>query len=243
MRRSRLWTMGAIAVASATAAPAQQGPGSLSEEPRVAPARPSPPSVLVILAHPDDEITIAPVLTRIARDGGDVTLIFATSGDAGPVVSGVEPGERLAKRRQREGRCAAFAMGLEEPTFWQLGDGALASMARAPDSTAKRALALTREAIAETKPDVIMTWGPDGGYGHADHRIISAIVTQVVAGTGPLRPDLLYTAFPQLEEGALPQFESWAGTHPSLLSDRIRYRPEDLAPAREALACYESQFP
>ncbi|MEL6486243.1 MAG: PIG-L family deacetylase [Pseudomonadota bacterium] len=207
------------------------------------PARPSPPSVLVILAHPDDEITIAPALTRIARDGGEVTLIFATSGDAGPGVSGLEPGERLARRREREGRCAAFAMELDEPVFWQLGDGGLATMARAPDSAARRAVELTREAIAEAEPNVIMTWGPDGGYGHADHRMISAIVTQVVAGMGTSGPDLLYTAFPKLDDDVLPQFESWAGTHPSLLTDTIRYRPEDLAPAKAALDCYESQFP
>ncbi|MEO0591008.1 MAG: PIG-L family deacetylase, partial [Pseudomonadota bacterium] len=208
-----------------------------------APARSSPPGVLVILAHPDDEITIAPVLTRIARDGGKVTLIFATSGSAGPGISGMAPGEDLARLREDEGRCAAFALGLDEPIFWQLGDGELATLARVPDSAARRALALTSEAIAQTKPDVVMTWGPDGGYGHADHRMISAIVTQVVAGMGTGRPDLLYTAFPQLEEGALPQFESWAGTHPSLLTDRIRYRSEDLAPASAALDCYTSQFP
>ena len=40
------------------------------------------PSILAILAHPDDELTIAPVLARTARSGGDVTLIFATSSEA-----------------------------------------------------------------------------------------------------------------------------------------------------------------
>ncbi|MEO0698802.1 MAG: PIG-L family deacetylase, partial [Pseudomonadota bacterium] len=98
-----------------------------------APARSSPPGVLVILAHPDDEITIAPVLTRIARDGGKVTLIFATSGSAGPGISGMAPGEDLARLREDEGRCAAFALGLDEPIFWQLGDGELATLARVPD--------------------------------------------------------------------------------------------------------------
>ncbi|MEM6856905.1 MAG: PIG-L family deacetylase [Pseudomonadota bacterium] len=246
MRRSLYWplvVLGTLALASATAVLAQERlqmqEGSVSK----APARASPPSVLVILAHPDDEIPIAPVLTRIARDGGDVTLIFATSGDVGPGVSGLEPGIELAGLREAEGRCAAFAMGLGEPVFWQLGDGALATMARAPESAARRALDLTTDAIAETKPDVIMTWGPDGGYGHADHRMISAIVTQVVAGMGDARPDLLYAAFPQRDDGILPQFESWAATHPSLLTDQIRYRPEDLAPAKAALDCYESQFP
>lgn len=209
----------------------------------VEPARPAPPSVLAILAHPDDEITIAPVLARIARSGGTVTLIYATSGDVGAGSSGLEPGEKLARLREKEGRCAAFALGLDEPTFWNLGDGKLATMARAPGSAAKRALDLTREAIAETKPEVIMTWGPDGGYGHADHRMISAIVTQAVAGMGPKRPDLLYAAFPQMDEGMLPGFESWATTAPDLLTDRIRYQTVDLDAVQSAMGCYESQFP
>jgi LmbE family N-acetylglucosaminyl deacetylase len=141
------------------------------------PARPTPPSALAILAHPDDEITIAPVLARIARDGGKVTLIYATSGDAGPGSSGLEHADAIGAMREKEGRCATFALGIDEPVFWNLGDGELAPMARAPESAARRALAMTRAAILEAQPDVILTWGPDGGYGHADHRMVSAIVT------------------------------------------------------------------
>ncbi|MEM9085578.1 MAG: PIG-L family deacetylase [Pseudomonadota bacterium] len=214
-----------------------------AQDESAAPARPAPPSILAILAHPDDEITIAPVLARVARGGGTVTLIYATSGDAGPGSSELEDSEEIAKLRESEGRCAAYALGLEEPVFWQLGDGALATLARAPDSAAKRALALTSEAIRETKPDVIMTWGPDGGYGHADHRMISAIVTQAAAELGPGRPDVLYAAFPLLEEDTLPQFEDWATTSDDLLTDRIRYEEPDLQATENALQCYESQFP
>ena len=174
--------------------PGQLGANPLqnAQSPRVAqsgPARAAPPSVLAILAHPDDEITIAPVLSRIARSGGEVTLIYATSGDAGPGSSGLADPIAIAKLREKEGRCAAFALGLDEPTFWDLGDGELATMAPAPDSAAKRALDKIRTAIAKAQPEVVMTWGPDGGYGHADHRMVSALVTQSVASMGPNRPD------------------------------------------------------
>ena len=206
-------------------------------------ARSAPPSVLAILAHPDDEITIAPVLARIVREGGKVTLIYATSGDAGPGSSGLERAEAIAEMREKEGRCAAFALGLDEPTFWKLGDGALATMARAPDSAAQQALALTKLAISDARPNVVLTWGPDGGYGHADHRTISAIVTQAVAGMGPDRPELLYAAFPQIADGVLPGFESWASTADDLITDTIRYKPEDLNATETAVRCYESQFP
>ena len=201
------------------------------------------PSVLAVLAHPDDEITIAPVLARIKREGGEVRLVFAPSGDAGPGSSCLEPGEALAELRANEARCSAFSLGLDEPVFWELGDGTLATMARTEDSAAKQAIGLIAEAIRLHKPSVVMTWGPDGGYGHSDHRMISAAVTQVIAGLGPQRPDLLYAAFPQTEAQDLPEFERWATVHPDLITDRIRYQRSDLDAARDALACYQSQFP
>jgi len=218
--------------------PLAQPPGS----PRIK-ARSAPPSILAILAHPDDEITIAPILARVAREGGSVTLIYATSGDAGPGSSGLERTQAIAEMREKEGRCSAFALGLEDPIFWQLGDGTLASMARAPDSAAKQAIALTQKAIDEANPDVIMTWGPDGGYGHADHRMISAIVTQALADRGSGRPELLYAAFPQGGGDALPGFENWATTAPDLITDTIRYKAVDLNATETAVRCYVSQFP
>ncbi|MGB3806639.1 MAG: PIG-L family deacetylase [Erythrobacter sp.] len=200
------------------------------------------PSVLAILAHPDDEITIAPVLARIAREGGDVALVFATSGDAGPGVSDLEPGADLAAFREDEARCSAFALGLSEPTFWQMGDGALSPGARAPESPARKLAENVEEAIAEMRPRIVMTWGPDGGYGHADHRMVSAVVTQVVQEMGEDRPDLLYAALPSDRLPQIAQFERWASTHPSLITDRIGYEPVDLGAAEAAIGCHESQF-
>ncbi|MDY7097534.1 MAG: PIG-L family deacetylase [Pseudomonadota bacterium] len=218
------------------------GPDGVPEPPAQAVRKGQLPSVLIILAHPDDEIMLGPVIYRFAREGGDVRVIFATSGDAGPGISGMEPGQELAEARENEARCAAFALGIDEPEFWKLGDGTLATNARADRSSAKQALGMIAEAIALTKPDVVMTWGPDGGYGHADHRTISALVTQVIGSMTKRRPDLLYTAIPQTDEDALPEFESWAATHPDLLTDRIRYEPVDLNAAQAALSCYQSQF-
>lgn len=205
-------------------------------------SRATPPSVLVVLAHPDDEITIAPVLARIAREGGSVTLVFATSGDVGPGVSGMEPGPELAGLRESEARCSAFALGLPEPQFWQLGDGQLSVMARAPDSRARQLTAKVSALIGELRPRLVITWGPDGGYGHADHRMVSNIVTEVVQAMNDDRPDLLYPALPASEDTP-EQFAGWAKTHPSLVTDRIRYELIDIDAARTAIDCHQSQFP
>lgn len=206
---------------------------------------PDIPSVLAILSHPDDELVIAPVLSRIAREKGEVTLVFATSGDAGPGTSGIEQGKELAALREDEGRCSAFALGIEEPIFWRFGDGTLATEARNNEATMRDMGERIAGLIDLHKPTVVMTWGPDGGYGHADHRMTSSAVTQVVQAMGLERPDLLYAAFPA-EAGAdaqLPGFEGWARTHPSLVTDRIRYEVADLDATIAAVNCYESQFP
>lgn len=229
-----------------------EAPPSVIEEPRTLPdgetapriqtePRAAPPSVLAILAHPDDEITIAPVLARVVREGGSVTLAFATSGDAGPGVSGMEAGAELATLRENEARCAAFALGLPEPLFWQLGDGTLSTMARAPDSTARQLKSQIGALIAELDPKIIMTWGPDGGYGHADHRMVSNAVTEVVQAMREGRPDLLYPALPASEDTPT-EFAGWAKTHASLVTDRIRYEFADLEAMRIAVDCYQSQF-
>ena len=222
--------------------PDTEGGRSRPDSPAGPRSRPAPPSVLVVLAHPDDEITISPVLARIAREGGNVTLVFATSGDVGPGVSGMEPGAELAALREDEARCSAFALGLPEPQFWQLGDGQLSTMSRAPDSRARQLGTKVSALIGELRPRLVITWGPDGGYGHADHRMVSNIVTEVVQAMSNDRPELLYPALPAGEDTP-DQFAGWAKTHPSLVTDRIRYELVDIDAARGAIDCYQSQFP
>lgn len=246
--------------------PATLPPPPLSESlgARSAPAEPArgrdtpsdlAPSVLAILSHPDDEIILAPILARIAREGGNVTLVFATSGDAGPGVSGLPMGKALASAREDEAVCSAFALGVDEPIFWRFGDGTLANEARNTQSTMRDMGERISALIELHEPSVIMTWGPGGGYGHADHRMMSNSVTQVVQALGPERPDLLYAAFPAItasgEDGddnarsdtaPLPGFEGWAQLHPSLITDRIAYEVPDLDATIAAVNCYESQF-
>ncbi|QUL37052.1 PIG-L family deacetylase [Erythrobacter sp. JK5] len=200
------------------------------------------PPLLVILAHPDDEVIIAPALARIARTGREVRIAFATSGDAGPGESGLEPGTALARLREEEARCSARALGIAEPVFWDLGDGKLSILARSEDSPANQALDLIRRAIAQHGPGQVMTFGPDGGYGHSDHRMVSALVSQAVQGMGEARPELLYAAIAEGTLPPIPELQRWATTAPDLISHTVLYEPLDLAAAQAATGCYESQF-
>lgn len=214
---------------------------ALQEESDPAPAR-AEPNALVIFAHPDDELTIAPLLARITRSGGQVTIVYATSGDQGPGVSGMEKGDALAKVREGEARCAADALGAGDPVFLRLGDGTLANNAHFPDSAASKLLVKIRGLVADHTPDVILTWGPDGGYGHPDHRMVSALVTQHVQMMQENRPALFYPAIRNGTLPPVPELQRWATTAPDLVSTHVDYTAEDLSAAAKALDCHRTQF-
>ena len=185
--------------------------------------------ILAIFAHPDDEVTIGPVLARAAREGAAVQIIYATSGDRGTAFSGLDAGDELARLREGEAQCAANALGIGEPIFLRECDATLGIRAHEPDSPALRFLDGVRQLLAERKPDIVITWGPDGGYGHADHRMVSALVTQAVQELASERPTLIY---PGIRNGTLPpipELKYWGTSDPALLSVSKPYDAEDLA--------------
>ena len=51
-----------------------------------------------------------------------------------------------------------------------------------------------QEELQRIRPDAVITWGPDGGTGHPDHRLVSSIVTQLVRAGAPGAPERLFYA-------------------------------------------------
>lgn len=199
-------------------------------------------TVLVILAHPDDELPMAPALAALARGGAQVRLVYATRGDAGPGVSDFAPGEALANARSEEARCSARALGLREPLLLDYGDGTLAGEARGTPDGDGLVARLAHE-IAQSDSDMIISWGPDGGYGHADHRLVSAFTSQLVqAMPAEERPALLYFGIRADRQAPVAELERWAKTDPALLTVRIAYENADLAAASAATRCHATQF-
>ena len=200
-------------------------------------------SILAIFAHPDDELTVAPMLARYAREGNEVHIAYATSGDQGPGVSSLPKGAELAKVREGEARCSANALGLTSINFAGYGDGTLGA---ATDPPGQLLAALTQKMgalINSVRPDVIVTWGPDGGYGHPDHRLVSAVVTSAVQATGEGAPRLVYPGIPTMDPAALPpEFQRWAMTDPARLNITVPYEDADFQAARAAFLCHETQF-
>lgn len=197
--------------------------------------------VTVVLAHPDDELPMAPALAALARQGARVEIAYATQGDAGPGVSGMAPGKELGEVRLKEAFCAAEALGAASVASLDRGDGKIGLDAHRTGSTARVLLKDLGEWLSDS--DMILTWGPDGGYGHADHRMVSAIVTQIAqAQAAETRPRLLYLGIPAGRLPDLPQLADWAVTDAVLLTEPIAYTPADLAAATAAAQCHVTQF-
>lgn len=197
--------------------------------------------VLVVLAHPDDELFMAPAIASLARSGMEVTLAYATSGDAGPGNSGLAKDEELGKVRLQEAHCAGKALGVSAVVSFNRGDGKLSGDAHLPDSAATALLGDLAAIIPGYQ--LILTWGPDGGYGHADHRMVSALTTQITQNIAPVdRPMLLYVGIPRGRRPDVTQMEGWAETDPMLLTIPGSYTPADLEAAKAAAQCHVTQF-
>ena len=203
-------------------------------------------TLLAIFAHPDDEVLVAPLLSAYARRGTRVHLVIVTDGEKGVSAhAGIPAGPKLAQIRADEARCSCRALGIDAPTLLGFKDGELGSIV----TPAWRHLGDVRLRIAkvleEFRPDAIVTFGPDGGYGHPDHRLVGALVTELVEGAAPGAPAILaYPGFPKdrLEKAPQTGFP-WVPTDARFLTVRVPYEAADVAAARAALGCHKSQFP
>ena len=142
---------------------------------------PQPRILLAVTAHPDDEAFMGPILARYAREGVKVYLAIATKGEKGAnEFAKIPAGDALADVRRAEATCACKELGIEPPIFFNLNDGELGAWTE-PLAKNIHAVAYNVEKLVDQlHPQVILTWGPEGGYGHPDHRLVSDAVTQVV---------------------------------------------------------------
>ena len=208
-----------------------------------APAQPPARTLLAVFAHPDDETIVGPLLARYAREPGTrVHLLSVTSGDQGVTpFARIPAGKELAAARNNELTCACEALGAQPPILLGMPDGGLASVPVLAQTTGRM-----QTVIGDIRPDAIITWGPDGGYGHPDHRLVSAMVTQIVQAGGTTRR-LYYAGLPasrmNAEDVRSLRFPApFASVEDALLNVRVPYTPDDAARARKSLACHASQF-
>jgi LmbE family N-acetylglucosaminyl deacetylase len=157
------------------------------------------PRLLAVLAHPDDEsLGVGGTLAKYASEGVDVFLLTATRGDGGR-YRGHRPDEHehpgrvaLAKIREAELRAAAAVLGVCDVSLLDYQDQQLDS---ADPGTVIESVA---GHIRRVHPDVVVTFAPDGAYGHPDHIAICQFTTAaIVAASDPAVSKLYYIAWPQ----------------------------------------------
>lgn len=132
--------------------------------------------ILAAFAHPDDEGAIAGTLARYARDGAHVALVCVTKGEAGEISDpSLATPENLGEVREAELRCACAAIGISELHLLGYCDSGMdgtpendkstAFIQADPDEIRFKLVKLIRE----IKPHVVITFEPNGWYGHPDH--------------------------------------------------------------------------
>ena len=196
--------------------------------------------IVAVFAHPDDERVIGPLLSRLAREGRETHLVIATDGSKGVTdFARIPAGPELAAARTKEATCAANRLGVRQLHIIGLPDGGLASF----EVLGKLRPALVA-IIDSLRPAAIITFGPEGGTGHPDHRLVGDVVTQIVQGDARYTNlDLLYASLPtERLRTAPPAQPTVNGMAESLLTVRVPFEDRDLTAGREEFACHRSQY-
>jgi LmbE family N-acetylglucosaminyl deacetylase len=133
---------------------------------------------MAVLAHPDDEsLGLGGTLAKAAAEGIEVFLLTATRGDAGRYRGHQAGGPQhpgpsaLAGIREAELRAAAAVLGVRDVALLDYRDGHLDRV------DPRRAVEDIVTHLRRVRPDVVLTFGPDGAYGHPDHIAISQLTT------------------------------------------------------------------
>ena len=134
--------------------------------------------LMCVLAHPDDEsLGTGGALAKSAAEGVETYLVTATRGERGRFGDGTEsPGPEIVGRtREAELLAAAKELGIREVRFLDYVDGELDRMDNA------EAIGRIVTHLRRVRPQVVITFGPDGAYGHPDHIAIGQLTMAAIA--------------------------------------------------------------
>jgi len=137
--------------------------------------------LMAVLAHPDDEsLGFGGILARYADEGVETSLITATRGQSGRYRGHARdtpehPGaDALASVREAELRAAAHALGVSDLTLLDYRDQLL------DRADGREVITEIVRHIRRLRPHVVVTFAPDGAYGHPDHIAISQFAMSAV---------------------------------------------------------------
>jgi len=130
-------------------------------------------TILVVSAHPDDETLFAGgTLAMFAASGHDLYILETTRGEGGEI--GEPPltsRENLGALREQEVRAAAGILGVRDIFFLPYIDPYMEinGIARRIDVPSGDFAAAIGETVLSIQPDLVITHGSNGEYGHPQH--------------------------------------------------------------------------
>ena len=152
-------------------------------------ASPNPPpddrykaNILLIVAHPDDDVLAAPYLAKaIYEQHKHVSVIYGTRGNAGGNAVGNEQAASLGAVREIEGRRALASMGILDVWFLNGPDTPGQDVLHSLETWGHGAsLEQVVRLVRLTRPEVILTWLPVyvAGENHDDHQAAGVLATE-----------------------------------------------------------------
>lgn len=227
-------------------------------------------SILVCVAHPDDELGGGAMIARYAAEGARATLICTTNGDVGTVDPHHLQGySSIAELRLAELACATKALGFTEVVTFGYRDSGMMGASENDDPASSWQVPhdeLTErvvEVMRRVRPQVVLTFNSFGAYGHPDHiKIHQATVAAFERlQSEPEHPrKLYYTTFSARFARAALRVMKLFGRDPrhmgrnkdvdlestvaaiTPITTRVRVGAKDRAKARLARRCHASQI-
>lgn len=189
--------------------------------------------VIAVHAHPDDEsITTGGALAHLSARGADVAVVTCTLGEEGEVIgetwaqlvaAGADQlgGFRIGELRRACARLGARQSFLGGPGRYRDSGMAGAESSRNPRAFVNNADAATddlAEIFAAQRPHLVLTYGPDGGYGHPDHVMAHTITHSAAERVGVPRVMWAVRVRSELEANLPPAApEGWTMPEPGEL--------------------------
>ena len=176
--------------------------------------------LLLVHAHPDDEsINNGATMAKYAAEGAHVTLITCTLGEGGEIIPPALrhlSGAGLAEERERELAGAMKALGVTDHRLLggpgRYRDSGMMGTSDNDDpgcfwrADVDEAAGYLVEVIRDVRPQVLVTYDPDGGYGHPDHiqaHRVAMRAAELAADAGQLIAKVYWNRVPRtvVEDG------------------------------------------
>jgi N-acetyl-1-D-myo-inositol-2-amino-2-deoxy-alpha-D-glucopyranoside deacetylase len=161
---------------------------------------PETPRLLFVHAHPDDEsLSNGATIAHYTAQGAQVCVVTCTLGEEGEVIGdrwaelAVDRADQLGGYRIAELTQALRELGVSAPRYlggagrWRdsgMRGTAPRSRQRFIDADEREAVGALVAIIREQRPHVVVTYDPNGGYGHPDHVHTHTVTKAAVACSG-----------------------------------------------------------